>query len=131
MPNDNRKPKVLVIDDDESICQLIIDLLENEEVDVTSAIDGLRGMRLFRQNPADLVITDIVMPGMEGLEIIRDLKKNYPDTEIIVISGASGEYIDHAKVFGARHIFVKPFDVKTLLSTVRKILEDIKVKRQS
>ena len=81
---------------------------------------------MFRKFPADLIITDIVMPEKEGLETIRELKKSHPDLKIIAISGGgridSREYLESARLFGASKIFQKPFRQKEMVSAVKELL---------
>ena len=118
-------PLVLVIDDDETIRQLLIALLHEIEYSVISASNGLAALDMLKEHPVDLVITDIIMPGMEGLELVRNLKKYYPDIKIIAMSAyrASGQldYLQHAKAFGVDQTFQKPFDVEQLLDTVKSL----------
>ena len=122
MPN-----HILVIDDDQTICQLFKVILVNAGYDVTTAKDGKHGTRLFRQNEYDLVITDIVMPEKEGLETIREIRqiagKGYP---IIAISGGgqldADHYLKTAKLMGADRTLGKPIDNTELLEVVQELL---------
>ena len=70
--------RILVIDDDSDVRNLLKTLLEASAHEVIEASDGENGLRLFVDNPADLVITDILMPTREGIQTIIDLKKDYP-----------------------------------------------------
>jgi len=118
--------KILVIDDENSIRLLLKKMLEREGFDVMTASDGKEGMDIISKAAFDLVITDIVMPEKEGIEIIMELKKGYPDIPIIAISGGGivmpEIYLDLAEKLGAVHTFSKPIDKETLVSTIKEIL---------
>jgi len=117
---------IMVIDDDEAIRDLLKAILEREGYEVTSAADGKEAIRLFRRNPSDLIITDIIMPQQEGLKTISDLRREHPEVRIIAISGGGqyglGEYLDVATALGADQTFAKPFDRLELVKAVRKLL---------
>ena len=117
---------ILIIDDDAQILKMLRQILERESYDVTGASNGKQGLRLYRENPTDLVITDIIMPEKEGIEIIIELKRDYPDVKIIAISGGGRinpeDYLDIAKKLGANRIFAKPVERKELLNAVRELL---------
>jgi DNA-binding response OmpR family regulator len=120
---------VLVVDDDPQIREIFRRVLESSGHEVTQAQDGLEGVRMFRQKPADLVITDIYMPEREGLETIRELKRDFPGVRIIAITGAdvfmgADHVLGMAKVFGAICVMKKPIDIATLLDVVKKALSD-------
>lgn len=100
--------------------------LEGFGYEVADAPDGKEGIRLQRANPADLVVVDILMPEKEGIEIIMDLQKDFPDTKIIAISGggrvAAHYYLEIAKKIGASRILEKPFELKVFMASVREAL---------
>ena len=118
--------QILVIEDDEQIRGLIKEVLEDSGHDVVESSDGEEGLKKFSLNPNSLVITDILMPGMEGLETIRNLRTEAPNAKIIAISGGlEGKGInvlELAKKFGAARIIAKPFDLSQLLGAVEEIL---------
>lgn len=117
---------ILIIDDEAPIRLLLRDALEREGHQVLDAADGSEGVRLFKENPSDLVVTDIVMPNKEGLETIMELKKESPNVKIVAMSGggkiAPDSYLQMAKGLGAVQSFSKPFGIKTFLSAVKEIL---------
>ncbi len=120
-------PSILVIDDDPSVRDIIRRMLGRAGYGVITAINGKEGTRLFREEGADLVITDIVMPEKEGLETIRDLHQEFPDIKIIVMSGGGGlgepsSYLSIAKMLGARFSFQKPIPRAELLTAVRELV---------
>jgi len=119
-------PRVLVIDDDETSRLLLRETLEDEGYEVEEASDGKIGVGLYRQNPTDLVITDLIMPGQEGIETILELRQDFPGIRIIAISGGgtgvSTNYLEVAKKLGARHTLTKPIKAEELLAAIRDLL---------
>ena len=115
-------PKVLVIDDEEPIRELFKIKLENSGYTVELAVDGCDGLEKFRNNPSDLIITDIIMPEKEGVETIVELRREFPDAKIIAISGGgridAETYLLMAKNLGAVKAFMKPINWTELLSAV-------------
>lgn len=119
-------PTVLVIDDDASVCHMLTVLLEDQKYYVFSASNGHAAVEILKELDVDLVVTDIIMPGMEGIELIRNIKKTSPKIKIIAMSGyrASGQldYLRYAREFGVDHTFQKPFDVLQFLQTVKELI---------
>ena len=116
---------ILVIDDQDSIRALLRTMLETAGHEVIEASNGRMGLELYRRRPSDLVITDILMPELNGLDMIVELTREFLDAKVIAISG-SGEgknTLDHAKLLGARRTFRKPFSLPQLLTAVRYELE--------
>ena len=118
--------RILVIDDDDQMRTLLRQVMEWAGYEVIEAGDGREGMQLQRKQPADLVITDLIMPEQEGLETITTLKKEYPGIKIIAISGGGRigpeAYLPAAQELGADKVFSKPFDVRELAETVKELL---------
>jgi len=112
---------ILVIDDQELIRSLLRAALEGAGYQVLEASNGRLGLELYRERSADLIITDIVMPEMDGLEMILELTRNFLNVKVIAISGGleSEGRLNVAKLLGARQTFQKPFDMEQLLSAVR------------
>ena len=115
--------RILVIDDDMQMREMLRQTLERAEYEVVEAQDGKEGMRLYRQDPTDLIITDIIMPEKEGVETIIELRRDFPDIKIIAISGGSRgidaeSCLFAVKQFGADCVFSKPFDRKELLGAI-------------
>jgi DNA-binding response OmpR family regulator len=115
--------RILVIDDDPVARVTIQTILEEEGYSVTCAEDGRRGLAAFRESRPDLVVTDIVMPGKEGIETILELRSIWPDGPIIAISGGGrigkGDFLKMAKTCGADAVLAKPFEPAELLALVR------------
>jgi CheY-like chemotaxis protein len=119
--------RILVIDDDDQVRMLVRNMLERAGYEVASASDGDVGMQLMRQQPFDLVITDLYMPNKEGLETIVELKREFPHAQIIAISGgnpsAGMDYLEVAAKLGARKVLAKPIERETLLASVGELLD--------
>jgi len=116
---------ILIIDDEEPIRALLRFALEAAGYEVVEAANGRQGLEQYRQRPTDLVITDIVMPELNGLDMLLDLTREFLHAKVIAISGVGGEQnvLDVAKLLGARQTFEKPFSVPQLLQAVRYELE--------
>jgi|ERR1700704_1832980 two-component system response regulator (stage 0 sporulation protein F) len=116
---------ILIIDDEEIIRALLRSVLEAAGYEVTEAANGRIGLELYRQNPRDLVITDILMPELNGLDMLLELTREFLRAKVIAISGAGEEknVLDVAKLLGARQTFQKPFSVSKLLGAVRYELD--------
>jgi DNA-binding response OmpR family regulator len=119
--------KILVMDDEPSILLMIKKMLEKEGYEVAVALNGIEGMELFEENKPDLVITDIIMPGKEGLETILELRKKYSELKIIAISGGGRigpqGYLPSAKYLGADMVFQKPLVQKEFVMAVSFLLD--------
>lgn len=118
--------KILIIEDDASFRQSLRDLLESEGYGVIEASDGVEGVDIYRDQHADLVIMDIIMPKKDGVEAIMDLKIDFPDVRIIAISGGGrmgpSTYLALAKSFGADMILEKPVRMDELLKAIKDLL---------
>ena len=105
--------RVLVIDDHELVRDTLIGTLENAGCEVVGAESGPDGLRAFETFRADVVITDILMPGQEGFETISTFKTLSPDVRIIAISGGGSirrdDVLDQARSLGADEVLAKPF----------------------
>jgi CheY-like chemotaxis protein len=124
---DPGKRNILVIDDDEAMRETIAFFLEEKGHSVTVCENGIEGVALFTQHTYDLVITDIMMPGKDGLGAMIEMEKINPDVAVLAISGASMKdaLLDAADLFGAVHTLKKPFTKQDLLWTVADIFETV------
>lgn len=124
--NSTNMARILVIEDEPELRTLIGQVLEAVGHEVFLAADGEQGLRLHRASPARLVITDIFMPGKEGLETIRAFRKEFPKIHIVAISGqpALGKVLDVARRLGAAMTLAKPFQPSELLSLVETVLDE-------
>lgn len=119
-------PAILIVDDDSMVRKMLVKVFQIENYITLEASDGYSALRIFRDENVDVVITDIVMPDMEGIETIRELRKINPDVKIIAFSGggslAPDGYLKIAASMGAKYTFQKPFDINELKEAVKKLL---------
>ena len=115
---------ILIIDDDEQTRILLRRVLEEAGYLVSEASGGREGLRQFRQAPTALVITDLLMPDMDGLEVTMALHRESPNAKIIALTGGSGkrDFLDVAKHLGAHRTIKKPISIVELLQTVQQEL---------
>lgn len=120
--------RVLVIDDDVPTRRMLRQALERAGYEVAEAQEGHEGMQYCQEAHFDVVITDILMPDQEGLETIRELRRNFPEVKIIAISGGGYlgtlNFLDVAVRFGAQSTLQKPFSLRQILETIRTLLAE-------
>ncbi|MEO6873328.1 MAG: response regulator [Opitutaceae bacterium] len=113
------KRKILVIDDEEEICEMTKLLLERSGHEVMITSDSRSASRLLKEHGFDAVITDMLMPDKDGLEVMADLRRNHPGVRIIASSGggrvSSDSYLLIARKSGAHALLSKPFTLEELL----------------
>ena len=112
--------RILIIDDDEDVRTMLCVTLAQAGHTVIEARNGKEGLELFQHANADLLITDIVMPEKEGLEVLMELRKKHPPVKIIAISG--GDYLHMAKLMGAAKVLAKPFSTNVLIEAFDELL---------
>ena len=119
--------KILLVDDEKLLRSMLRTVLETEGHEVEEALDGKEAIEKHRSCPADLLVTDIVMPGQEGIETIMQFRKKYPDVTIIAMSGGGRNgwqsYLDMAKQLGATRTLAKPFSIEDFLAAVQAVLK--------
>jgi DNA-binding response OmpR family regulator len=117
---------VLVVDDDPSIRALIRLYLEGAGYCVIEAADGRRGVQLLGSKAIDLVVLDIFMPEMDGLEVLQVLREQNQGSKVMAISGGSTkigmDLLGHATIFGADDVLEKPFGERILLEKVETLI---------
>ncbi|MDP2893463.1 MAG: response regulator transcription factor [Sulfurimonas sp.] len=114
--------KVLLVEDEESISRLLKEAVADSFYTFLIAKDGLEGIALFKKLKPDIVITDIMMPRMSGLEMAQELRKINPDIHIIILSAFSEkEKLLGAIDIGINKYFLKPFDTDELLDYIQSI----------
>jgi DNA-binding response OmpR family regulator len=120
----DKPSKLLLIDDDKHVLANLCYFLNDKKYDVTTASDGLEGLKLFEndQQGFDLIITDIVMPKISGMGLISIIKKKFPDTPVIAITGW-GEYPGaFATESQADKVLSKPFELSELDRLIKDLL---------
>lgn len=117
-----------MVDDDAGLRSTLTRALTQVGYHVRSAADGAEALRLQRELPADLVLTDVYMPGEDGLAEIRELRAGWPNLKIVAMSGAVDrgdvDLLEVAQAFGADAGVAKPFELDALLTLVRRLLGD-------
>ncbi|WP_147820724.1 sigma-54-dependent transcriptional regulator [Salidesulfovibrio onnuriiensis] len=124
--------RILVVDDEPDFLKLIRRRLSKRNVDVFTSGDGRSALAFLEENEVDVVILDVRMPGMNGLEALKEMRKRFPDVEVIMLTGhgsmQSGiEGISH----GAYDYILKPFSIDDLLQRIRSACEHARLKRQT
>lgn len=118
--------RVLVVDDDPLVREAIVAMTIRAGHDVTEAENGAVALRNHEATPADVIVLDVVMPVMEGIETIRALRKIDPNVKIIAISGGapsgSSTYLKYASNLGAHAVLSKPFRNSELLACIDSLL---------
>jgi DNA-binding NtrC family response regulator len=118
--------RILVIDDEDRIRRLLRTALEMEGHEVVEARQGDEGLELLRATPPDLVITDIIMPGKDGMEVLMALRREAPEMKVIAMSGGGQfgmtEPLQMAEPLGAFAALRKPFELDAMLETVKRAL---------
>lgn len=116
--------KILVIDDEKSIRKTLREILEYENFKVDEAADGLEGLSLAEKENYDIILCDIKMPKMDGLEVLDKIQKTKPDTTIVMISGhGTIETAVESVKKGAFDFIAKPLDLNRLLVTIRNAMD--------
>ena len=130
-------PSVLIIDDEEEVSHALERVLQREGLKVTVTLGSAEGLAAFEREPADLVITDIIMPKMHGIAVIKAIRAKRPATRIIAISGGgnfgpleyqpeaitTSAYLAAATQAGADAVLTKPFDKAELVEAVQRLLD--------
>jgi DNA-binding response OmpR family regulator len=122
--------RILLIDDDPNLLASLLRSFRAQrlERELETAENGEQAMRLAREEPFDVVVTDILMPEKEGLETIQELRQACPSTRIVAMSGGSRrvgiDVLQIARILGAEHVLPKPFLPEQLFAIMRLLLED-------
>ncbi len=117
---------ILVIDDQEPIRRIVRRALENERHAVLDASDGELGMQILERETVDVVITDIFMPGLDGIQTLREIRKRFPAVRVIAMSGGDSTGLldlrKDAELLGAVKSLQKPFTAREIVDVVRAVL---------
>lgn len=124
----NDSTRILVIDDEPTALDLLRRILEMEGYEVLVAANGQDGLELFRKQPCDLVITDMVMPIKDGLQTILDLRAEAPELPVVAISGggtiSKERYLAVAGYLDKVITIAKPFGIEAITNAVKKLLRE-------
>ena len=118
--------RILIIDDDSDFREHLREALEAEGHEVSEAEDGLAGLCRYRQQPADLIIIDFLMPHQDGFTSIRALKDEFPGSKIVLLSAMTRAYdrgfLEGARAAGAIRSFSKPFNFLSFLGAIDELV---------
>lgn len=121
----NEKIRILVVDDESIVRVSCKRILEPEGFFVDIAADGYEAIELIKKQPYDIIITDLKMPKMDGLEVLEWIKKNSPVSKVVVITGFSTpEIAERSEKAGATKYLEKPFTPETLISVVQSAINE-------
>jgi len=119
----NARAPILIVDDEPSVRAVLREALSSAGYEVLEAADGKEALEIFAQSQPALVVTDLVLPEKEGIEVIRTIRKERPEVGIIAISGAfEGKMLRSAELLGADEALTKPFSPERLIEAARRVL---------
>lgn len=122
---------ILVVDDFDDVRESLADILEYEGYNIIQASNGLQALEVLSKNVIDLLVVDILMPDMDGIELATEVRKYYPEKEIVMISGggrrlkkgSAYDYLSMAtKLTGIENVLKKPFKPEELFELIGKLL---------
>ncbi len=119
---------ILLVDDEESIRKMVRAVLGEKEYAFTEASNGVEALEIMETQSFDLILTDVIMPDCDGIELVMSVRKKLPDIKVIVMSGGGRVRADHylnlAEKLGAARVFEKPFNTAELRETVSELLSE-------
>lgn len=122
---ESKLKRILVVDDEQSIRDILSKMLSVIGFEVVVAGTGDEGLELFHDGPFDLVITDLEMPGMDGWTLTSRIKGDSPDTPVLIITGSSKVHVvREMKEPSANSVMIKPFRLAELKKTVQRLLSE-------
>ncbi|HNX53207.1 MAG TPA: response regulator [Pontiellaceae bacterium] len=120
------RKKILLVDDEEAIRKMVRAVLGSELYEFAEAANGIAAQAILEKQKFALVISDVIMPDCDGIELVMAIRRKLPEIKIIVMSGGgrvrAGHYLDLARKLGATRVFEKPFDTAELRQTVHDLL---------
>lgn len=113
--------RILVIDDEPLVAGVVAEALRSEDNEVVVACSGEEGLRAVEQNPPDAVFLDMVMPGMDGIEVLRRIRARHPDLPVIILSGwATERQVELARALGVTDVLQKPVPLRNLTEALTR-----------
>ena len=113
--------RVLFVDDEEDLVSTVVERLEIRGIDATGAVSGEEALTLIGQQPFDVVLLDVRMPGLGGLEVIKRIKQTHPALEVVLLSGhGAREDVESGHRLGAFDYLQKPVDLEDLIAILRR-----------
>jgi DNA-binding NtrC family response regulator len=119
------KSHILVVDDEDSLRSVLSNELSGAGYEVATAVDGNEAMAAVQNKKVDLVLLDIKMPGIDGFEVLKFIKKGFPAIKVIMLTGfADLKNAIESKKHGAEDFVSKPYDLVDLLTTIERVLSE-------
>lgn len=121
--------KILVVDDEAPVRKMVSKMLKDGDYEILEAVNGVEALNACDSSLLDLIVTDIVMPKKHGIDLIMEIKKDFPYIPVIAISGGGGvtgrfDYLEIAELVGAKNILRKPFEAIDLRNMVSAALQE-------
>jgi DNA-binding NtrC family response regulator len=114
------KFKVLLVDDEEEFVQSLAERLSMRELGSDTAYDGEQALSFVSREEPDVMVLDLKMPGIDGMEVLRQVKKSYPEIQVIILTGhGTKQHEDEARRLGAFDYMEKPVDIEMLVSSMK------------
>ena len=114
--------KILIVDDEKDVTLVLKEFFVLKGYEVLTAFSGREAMEFLKQPGIDLILLDIQMPDISGIEILKEAKKTYKGAKIVVLTGFSDEYREEVERIGCDGFLTKPFSVKTLITVAESVL---------
>ena len=127
-------PKVLIVDDEIRFIEALVKRLKKRSLVATSADSGEKALRLLDDDPVDVVVLDLRMPGMDGIDVLKEIKARHPLIEVIMLTGhANVDVAIEGMELGAFDYLMKPMDIDELLYKIqdahqKKTIQEAKIK---
>lgn len=118
--------KFLVVDDEPDVVDQVKDLFELRNYTVITATSGEKALELVKKESPNIIILDIRMPGITGMDVLKEVKKTYPKTRVIMLTGVEDEATKNMAIgLGASGYLTKPYSYSELLEMSRKLIQEI------
>ena len=116
-----KKLRVLLVDDEKEFVETLADRLNMRDLDASTAHNGEQALSLVKKEEPDVIVLDLKMPGIDGIEVLRRVRKAYPNVEVIILTGHGSEQDEEAaRSLGAFDYMKKPVDLQALVPRIRK-----------
>ena len=129
MPVESKR--VLVVDDEQEVTFALHAYFLGKGYEMLTALDGMQAMRMLRQHPIDLVLLDMKMPGVNGIEVLKFIHSNNPETKVIVVTAYDDQFQEMVESLGVDGFLMKPFGIEALTLTIEGVLAGGREKDQS
>lgn len=117
--------RVLIVDDDDDLRSVLCDALRKRGYEATDSASAASGLRILQHHSFDLILSDVVMPDMDGIEFLRKVKKENPDQPVVLMSGNTigQQFFKAAELFGSKVNLQKPFSIDEMLTAIGRVLD--------